>query len=572
MVKKLLIISAIILAFQSNSQLLFKCKSPAAVAGNYEFTYSSDPNYSGPWGSQLSQAANLVEDTLMLVAEGKGSDSIGCLSSGKSLAGKIAFIYRGNCSFYDKARYAQAKGARAVVIVNNVDGDPIGMGGSGSVVKIPVVQISKKDGAKLKAQMANESVVVAIGNFQGYYNDNLSMYKDYALTARSYGIPELTAKDSSEVIIPLGVYVLNRGKNTIPEATVTVEIKKNNQLLYTETLPKKSINSQDTLVYQFNSYPVSKVSLGKYTITYFTNSGAITDLDHSDDTLRIDFEITDNIYSLVPLNNNGIPIATSHNRSATTGLMVFKQCVKYSNPNASRINIDGMYFSVDLDSSNESMNLEEFSIDAYKWNDKYNSKATPFALNFDSLEILNSTYFNILGNYQDTMLYFPLSDKLALENNINYLFCLTPTNPKVNIGYNSLIDYGLNNSYNKETIHPSLSATSNSETWYSGFVSNLVPAFGLKTSDLKANISTLSSSVEKFYPNPSNDYINLVMKYEGNAKLTVTDISGKAVLNSTVQLVNNTSKININSLESGVYNLSVILENGNTSNFRFIKN
>jgi subtilisin family serine protease len=49
-----------------------------------------------------------------------------------SLAGKIAVVSRGVCSFSTKIRNAQAAGAAAAVVVNNVQGDPIAMGQDGT--------------------------------------------------------------------------------------------------------------------------------------------------------------------------------------------------------------------------------------------------------------------------------------------------------------------------------------------------------------------------------------------------------------------------------------------------------
>lgn len=59
------------------------------------------------------------------------STACAALAAG-SLSGKIALISRGSCTFSAKIRNAQAAGAVAVLVANNVAGDPTAMGSDGS--------------------------------------------------------------------------------------------------------------------------------------------------------------------------------------------------------------------------------------------------------------------------------------------------------------------------------------------------------------------------------------------------------------------------------------------------------
>ena len=71
-----------------------------------------------------------------------------------SLTGKIALITRGNCNFTVKVLAAQAAGAVAVIMVNNVAGNPIIMGGGPDpTITIPAVMVSDVNGAILAAQI-----------------------------------------------------------------------------------------------------------------------------------------------------------------------------------------------------------------------------------------------------------------------------------------------------------------------------------------------------------------------------------------------------------------------------------
>jgi subtilisin family serine protease len=83
------------------------------------------------------------------------TQSDGCTSVDPSASGKLALINRGTCSFSQKIANANAVGALAVVIINNVAGDPIAMARTaGFDDDIPAVMISQSDGASLRSSGA----------------------------------------------------------------------------------------------------------------------------------------------------------------------------------------------------------------------------------------------------------------------------------------------------------------------------------------------------------------------------------------------------------------------------------
>jgi hypothetical protein len=87
------------------------------------------------------------------VNDGSGTTTDACepLAAG-SLAGKIALIDRGSCTFVFKVKNAQTAGATAAIVANNANGDSIiGMGGTDATITIPAVFISQNDGTKLKS-------------------------------------------------------------------------------------------------------------------------------------------------------------------------------------------------------------------------------------------------------------------------------------------------------------------------------------------------------------------------------------------------------------------------------------
>lgn len=83
------------------------------------------------------------------------TQSDGCTSVDPGASGKLALIDRGACTFSQKVANAKAAGAVAVVIINNVAGDPSAMARTaGFDDDIPAVMLSKNDGAALRSSGA----------------------------------------------------------------------------------------------------------------------------------------------------------------------------------------------------------------------------------------------------------------------------------------------------------------------------------------------------------------------------------------------------------------------------------
>ncbi len=91
----------------------------------------------------------LVDDGVVPV-----TDACEPLINGGAIAGNIALIDRGTCTFASKAALAQAAGAIAVIIANNVAGvTPIALGGTDPSIVIPVVSVTLTDGNAIKAAL-----------------------------------------------------------------------------------------------------------------------------------------------------------------------------------------------------------------------------------------------------------------------------------------------------------------------------------------------------------------------------------------------------------------------------------
>lgn len=120
----------------------------------------------------------------------------GCTAISTDLAGKIALIDRGTCSFTTKVRNAEAAGAVGTIVANNVAGDPTAMAHDGTTPEptIPAVMVGLAEGAAMKP---SGSVTIDGGAAQEIVSDNADIIAGFSSrgpTPFTYQIkPDLTA-------------------------------------------------------------------------------------------------------------------------------------------------------------------------------------------------------------------------------------------------------------------------------------------------------------------------------------------------------------------------------------------
>jgi minor extracellular serine protease Vpr len=132
------------------------------------------------------------------------TQSNGCASVDPGTSGKLAIIDRGTCSFSQKVANAKAAGAIAVLIINNVAGDPIAMARTaGFDDDLPAVMISKNDGAALRA--SGETTASASATFQEFITP---ANKDILAGFSSQG-PTLVDLAAKPDVTSVGVNVLS---------------------------------------------------------------------------------------------------------------------------------------------------------------------------------------------------------------------------------------------------------------------------------------------------------------------------------------------------------------------------
>jgi hypothetical protein len=133
---------------------------PSSAAGRYPASGASF----GPQPTDEGVSGDIVQ-----VNDGSASPTDGCQPLIDFPAGAVALIDRGGCAFVVKVSNAQDAGAVAVIVVNNVPGDPTTMGGTDPDITIGSVMVSLADGNTIKAGLPASGTVARnpVGWFEG---------------------------------------------------------------------------------------------------------------------------------------------------------------------------------------------------------------------------------------------------------------------------------------------------------------------------------------------------------------------------------------------------------------------
>lgn len=590
MKKILLLLTVLSSGFMANSQVVFSGVSPVSIQGNYDFAWA-DPA-GGDWSCpDFLVPGTFVEDTLMIVDDGtpglnlQGNPLSAEACNGpliNDLTGKIAVIYRNTCEFGYKALQAQDAGAVAAIIINRED-EIVQMGGGveGLNVTIPCVFITSLTGNQLVTEMSNGPVVVFLGSKVGAYANDIGANSGQALVS-PYGGANSLQYDGFEP----GIQVYNYGTNDQAAVSINAKIDGPSGTIYDETVGPVTIVSGDTLaVFPGNTdaFPawnegIGNYENGEYTLTYTMDLGGTDDSDF-DNVLSSSFSITDGTtigtLAVSPVDASGMPVANTYPSNATTE---YQGCVMIQEPNSSTMAVQGMYFIPHTDTSVNDLAGSEIFGNAYQWDDGWVDLDDPnydFAAAttnaFNALNIVTfGTHYPASNDDVDDVAYIEFVTPFLMVDNQRYLFCLqTFETATISFGYDNTINYDGNEGIYRQPVAP----VHIDGQWYSGGWSGAsAPALSLKTFDpAEVGITDADILVGGAFPNPTTDAVTITVNATGAATLNVTDISGKIVMNSLVDLGTGSTKVNTSQLEAGVYVFTVIMENGKTAQFNLVK-
>ncbi|WP_426058851.1 T9SS-dependent M36 family metallopeptidase [Hymenobacter sp. B1770] len=145
---------------------LFQVSAPTSIAGIYA---ALEASFSKPLTATPLTGKLVLAESTPPTSTGKSEEGCAAFTNGAAISGNIAVVYRGNCAFADKVQNAQIAGAIAVVVINNISGDPTAMGGTPTnptpAINIPAVMISLETGQSIRQQLdAGTEVAVILKN------------------------------------------------------------------------------------------------------------------------------------------------------------------------------------------------------------------------------------------------------------------------------------------------------------------------------------------------------------------------------------------------------------------------
>ena len=184
--------------------------APVTVGGN---------TYGAAAGDFATVNADLTAPLGVVSGGGVNGLSTACSAlPANSLTGMIALIARGTCTFSTKIRNAQAAGALAALVSNNVLGPPVAMGQDGTPDQptIPAYMVTRSNGAVL-ATLNGASTT--IGATLAYFQDPAD--NDFMAGFSSQGPTKVDFRVKPDVVAP-GVNVLSSIPHQFCDAPPTV--------------------------------------------------------------------------------------------------------------------------------------------------------------------------------------------------------------------------------------------------------------------------------------------------------------------------------------------------------------
>lgn len=469
-----------------------------------------------------------------------------------------------------KALRAQTAGAVAVIIINNAPGAPIPMGAgvSGANVTIPAIMISDVDGATIVARIkAGDDVVGFIGNKTGFYNNDLGFYSRHTLKSKSSAIPAALAQNNTEYDVQIGAWAFNYGVNNQTGITISADVSLAGTSIYSNTSAAFDLNAGDSVYVTLPTFSNTTYTSGTYTLSYSLSS-ATTDDYPSDNNVSSSFSITPNTYAIAELGANGLPTSSSGIRPSTNNSS-FSACLAFSNANASRLAPTGISFSaLTGSSSGATLDGEVISVSVYEWNDVFTDLNDP-AFAISNIVLKASGEYSYDSDDQGQFKFAPFQNSFVMTNDQRYLFCATTFNTDVFIGFDSNINYDLN----EETYLQPIMAIESDGTYSLGFTSSTYPALVLHTTPAAAVGINESKEVSVTpYPNPSSEFISIPLNgFNGEAQINISDITGKVISTQKVNTTeNNTILVNVSDFSNGVYVFNIKGANGTTSVFNVV--
>ena len=524
MKKFLLLFSFCVLAVATNAQVIFYVEAPSPNEGNYDFTYADAADWDNP---DFEDPLSAVSGVMVLVDDGTGDPNPeACDDIINDLTGKVAVLYRGDCEFGVKALNAQEAGAIAVVMINNLAGAPVAMGGGadGPSVSIPVVMITAATGALLRDEIDAGETSVFIGSKNGLYSNDIGMRPGDMLRAQRFGNVQSLSQSAAEFEVEVGSWVRNYGSNDQTGVVLKAEITLGGSTIYSESSDPASIESGDSVDDMFS----------------------LSRLDES---------------SMVPINE------TNQFNGTTTTLF---SCLTFQDPNASRVAVNSVNYSAGTSQNPEATTIEGEAIEFWiiEWEDEFDDLDDA---DFN-MALLNDVYdqgYEYTDNLQGENVNIPLEEPYLLEDDVRYLFCVILYGDIIYPGYDTKVDYRWNVDNYRQPVAP----LQLSDQWFAlGYGNDRMPAMGIEFVDPNGLGLVEIPSVElTAYPNPAQSKIYIPIELnEGNVGMTIVDINGRIVEEQNTEMTVNRLEVDVTGLAAGLYTINLEFANGERGSVKVV--
>lgn len=546
-----------------SAQVSFTVIEPISIAGAYDFTSNGD---AADWGlADLNNPADAVQDTVVIAEDGTpGINAQGiphsneaCSPLTNNVTGKIVMVYRydgvstNDCYISTKILHAQNAGAVGVIVVNRVDGVYAYSGfPDGMSTSIPFAFIGKSDGALIRSKIENgETVVAFIGNKLGLFGDDIGIKKMTTLRPQNTATAALTTQAQNEYGFDVGATIYNYGTNNQSTVNITATVVGPNGT-WTQSagpfsiLPGDSIDVYTGGTNSIPAYSMTNYPAGSYSLSYEVDLGAISDEASYDDSLGYDFHISDSLisYSFIDPATN-LPMVSSSWRPGG-GATSWEACITYKDANASRLGLQGLYFSAAAGTND--LTGEEISLTLYEWNDVF-ADLNDANFGFSNLNPISYGYYYYPSDLDEVVVYQGFDTPTQLVDDQRYLVCIGNSNANVWLGFGRDANYFANINHYLQPVGP---VSDGAEYYALGFGEDKTPLITMKVFDANEMSVIEKEDVSlKLYPNPAQDVLNI--ESIASVEVILFDLLGHVVKNQL--LSSGINSVHIESLEKGLY-------------------
>jgi len=600
----------------------FAIMAPAGIAGVKSFTLSNDGSgLSNQWGGAITSTISNIEvvkayDTLGLV-----NPLVNGTGSFPALTGKFALIYRGgSVDFSTKAKLCQDKGAIGCIIVNNIPGEPVGMGAGSSAtgVTIPVIMVSDVVGASMNTQLrASQVVRISLTNWGFNYTHDLGLLNEGLSLPPNYAMPfsQMAANNGNPVSYQgqTGAYIGNFGTSNETNVKLVSNVTWTPTNGATASYRKDSVsfptfNRADSIMVGFvpGAYDLHATGTGKFEMNYTLSMDA-RDSSLTDNSGTAVMHVTDSIFSKTRYDfANGVPItplATApggvanyiwgplyHTTQAGYAMRSVQMAVAISGqPTLGGVSkpINILVFKWDdLNAPTSIMTGDELTLVGFG---SRTFTGTDSSFRFVNIDIRNTNNPLTLARTEANATYWVAADVpdgtlLCVDGVLNYtprLFVRSrpgSTTPVIDLYAPQFsgdeIELGTNGPLVRPVFLEGYSATNNfpDSVRYSVQSSGYIPAIALKISkdipnSVNSNVKEAFTQVNLF-PNPATDKLNCTVKLENQTSklfVNVLDGVGRTLRTEVKQNVKDESfSLDISSYAPGQYYLILNADEGST--------